>query len=160
MYKFRIKNWGLRKNLASAVVMNTLERLEAGIPVQGGPSPLLGLQASQIRKIACYLKRNPEILQRLYETHGAAVEMLLTSAVSSNRAVQGKQRQLRPSKLRAPTQVELPDEIFRLLRTFLVSSSERFIGGLPRPPEQDESSKLESQSARPALQSVKIPYLC
>jgi hypothetical protein len=153
MYKFRIKSWGLRKNLAKTLVKNSLERLEGSIPVGGDdPAPLL----TQVQKLARYLKRNRKTLRQLQETHGAAVQMLLTGAPDSERATLGGLRRLQPSKLRAPTQVELPDEIFRLLRTFLVSTSEKSVIRKPRPPEQDESSKYYSVNTHALLCSAEV----
>lgn len=140
MYKFRIKSWGLRKNWGDAVAKRALQRIGNSTSVQGDTPIFLATETAQLRKLERYLKRKPETLQQLQETHKAALQTLHTKTAVSKRVALTGQRQLRPSTLRAPIQLELPDEIFRLLSAFLASAPRDAVMGQSRPPEQDEPS--------------------
>ena len=144
MYKSRLASWGLRKNLGGNSVKNALARLQGGSEwsAHGDPVTLPGLQATQVRRLARYLDRNPEMMRQLHGLHGEGVQMLLSRAGGSEPELATKKyRRLAPRMLRAPAHVELPDEMFRLLRAFLMAAPERSDEEVIRPPEQDEGSK-------------------
>lgn len=139
MYKFRIKRWGLRKNWSDALAKQALRPLDDSSPAREIPASLLGTQPTHLRKLGRYLKRNADRL----EPHGTNVQALFPGLFERSRVAPTGPRQLQPSKLRAPIQLELPDEMLRLLRTFLESM--QHVVETPRPPEQDENSKFALQ---------------
>lgn len=136
MYKFRVKTWGLTKNWGDARAKRALDGLGNGTLPQGG---------TQLRKLERYLARKPSALQQLQATHKAALQALLAEAaggVPSVALTGPRPLQPRPATLRAPTQLALPDEIFRLLSTFLTSANDGSAMMACKVPEQDERSEL------------------
>jgi len=115
MYKFRIKNWGLRKNWGEALAKKTLQSLESGTTTS---TPLISARTDQLRRLRRYV-------QRRQETEGGV-------PILSRRGP----RSLRPAAaLRASAALEEPDEVFRLLKIFIATQDAAI-----RPPEQDELS--------------------
>ena len=72
----------------------------------------------------------------------AAAQTLIRIMERQRATPTGEQRQPQPSRLRATMQLELPDEIFRLLGASLTSTPKESAIGMPRPPEEDELSEL------------------
>src|SRR5689334_19802274 len=122
MYKFRIKNWGLRKNWGEALARKTLEHLTqpaAEAEAEAACAPLItGARADQLRRLERYVQRKPvttlpvAILPRPYPKNKDRTKAKLPP--------RQRQRRLRPATLRAPSHLELPDEILRLLKTFVI----------------------------------------
>ena len=152
MYKFRIRTWGLTKNWGDARVQQALDGLESGKPYQGG---------TPLRKLEHYLARKPSALQQLQATHKSALQTLFAEAVSVSSGVSTGPRPLqpRPATLRAPTQLALPDEIFRLLSTFLASANGGSARMACKAPEQDERSRLRPHPLLiPAYRADRFPF--
>jgi hypothetical protein len=142
MYKFRIKNWGLRKNWNDTLVKQAFQQLGDSVTTQENHVPLPDLEALHIRKLKRFLKRRQNTLEQLQKTDNAVLQTLFTPATAPKHEVPRRQIPLRPSKLRGPLQLELPNEMFHLLRSFLCSPSAEGVSLIPKPPEQDELSKL------------------
>jgi len=138
MYKSRLGSWGLRKNFGETTVKQAIEWL--------GDGTASSIRDKNIRrKIERYLTRKPDMLQELQGAAGqATLQGLLLRKAPGGCAPVTRLRTLQPSPftLRAPKQLQLSDEIFRLHSAFLSSLDGGFVGGMAKPPEQDEQSKL------------------
>ena len=148
MYKFRVKTWGLRKYWGESLAKDAIQAIQqlesCGTTGQDSSSTAIAAQAQTLRR---YLKRNPEVLHRLAREGGSlAVEELLSGVPGAQnrlgRAADRQRRLLQPTRLRAPEQLEIPDEMMRLLWFLVSSESSVGCGSSSRRPEQDEISQL------------------
>lgn len=126
MYKARFKEWGVGKNVTAVEVQHLMQKLEQG---KTKNEVLAASDRVDVSRIQRYVKRKPAGLRKLrqqqesHARHPLDVLRALAQEEPKRRCPPyDPVRRImhpRPIIMRAPEQLELPDEILRQLRTFM-----------------------------------------
>ena len=130
MYKARFKEWGVGKNVTAVEVQHLMQKLEQG---KTKNEVLAASDRVDVSRIQRYVKRKPAGLRKLrqQQQHQDSIHAHHPLDVLRALAQEEPKRRCppydpvrrimhpRPIIMRAPEQLELPDEILRQLRTFM-----------------------------------------